>query len=145
MLPPHQEQVGRRQHRDGDAGIGQAGADFGEAGAIDGGQLGDMADRDPAAPAMGVGLAAHLVEMHPGRIEVEIEMKVDVEIEAARDIEDARDLRGRIGVGIGAAADDVGALLAGLDQQLLGAGIVGQAFLREHADLQVDAPTRSRA
>ena len=67
-------------------------------------------------------------------------MKVDVEIEAARDIEDARGLRGRIGVGIGAAADDVGALLAGLDQQLLGAGIVGQAFLREHADLQVERP-----
>ena len=30
----------------------------------------------------------------------------------------------RIGVGIGAAADHVGAVLAGLDQQLLGAGIV---------------------
>ena len=38
-------------------------------------------------------------------------MKVDVEIEAARDVEDARGLRRRIGVGIGAAADDVGALL----------------------------------
>ena len=31
-------------------------------------------------------------------------------------------------------------LLAGLDQQLLGAGIVGQAFLREHADLEVERP-----
>ena len=32
---------------------------------IDGGEFGDMADRHPAAPAVGVGLAAHLVEVHP--------------------------------------------------------------------------------
>ena len=140
MLAPHQEQVGRRQHRDGDAGIGQPGGDLVQAATIDGGQLGDMADRDPAAPAVGVGLPAHLVEVHPGRVEVEIQMKVDVEIEAARDGEDARNLRRRIGVGVGAAADDVGALLAGLDQQFLGAGIVGQALLREHADLEVERP-----
>ncbi len=47
-------------------------------------------------------------------------MKVDVEIEARRDREDARDLPVRIGVGVGAAADQVGAALAGFDQQLLG-------------------------
>src|SRR3954464_14902863 len=67
-------------------------------------------------------------------------MKVDVEIEAAPDGEDGRSLRRRIGVGVGAAADDVGPLLAGLDQQFLGAGIVGQAFLREYADLEVERP-----
>src|SRR3954468_10985919 len=67
-------------------------------------------------------------------------MKVDVEIETARDREDARSLGRRIGVGVGAAADDVGPLLAGRDQQLLGAGIVGQAFLREYADLKVERP-----
>ena len=93
-----------------------------------------MADRHPAAPAVGVGLAAHLVEVHPRRVEVEIQMKVDVEIEAVRDGEDARSLRRRIGVGVGAAADDVGPLLAGGDQQFLGSGIVGQAFLRENAE-----------
>ena len=32
---------------------------------IDGGEFGDMANRDPAAPAMGIGLAAHLIEVHP--------------------------------------------------------------------------------
>ena len=67
-------------------------------------------------------------------------MEVDVEIEAASDLEDARDLSVRIAVGIGAAADQVGAGLAGRDQQLLGAGIVEQALLRKHADLQVDRP-----
>ena len=64
MLPSHQEQVGR-QHRHGHPGIGQAPADLAQAGMIDGGELGDMADRDPAAPAMGIGLAAHFIEMHP--------------------------------------------------------------------------------
>ena len=65
VLAPHQEQVGRRQHRDGDPGVGQPGGDLVQAGMIDGGEFGDMADRHPAAPAVGVGLAAHLVEVHP--------------------------------------------------------------------------------
>ena len=51
----------------------------------------------------------------------------------------------RIGVGVGAAADEVGALLAGRDQQFLGAGIVGQALLREYADLAGRSPRRNRA
>src|SRR5262245_23710541 len=67
-------------------------------------------------------------------------MKIDVEIEAARKLENAGDLRLGIGVGIGAAADQVGALLASRDQKLVGAGIVGQALLRKDADLQVDGP-----
>ncbi len=45
-----------------------------------------------------------------------------------------------VGVGVGAAADQVGALLAGRDQQFLGAGIVGQSLLREDADLEVERP-----
>src|SRR5262252_1638232 len=49
-----------------------------------------------ATPAMGGRLPAHLVEMHPGRIEVEIEVEIDVEIEAAREGEDAGDVRHRI-------------------------------------------------
>ena len=66
MVTPHQEQVGRRQHRHSDAGIGQPPADRGETGMVERGKLGDMADRDAAAPAMGIGLAAYLIEMHPG-------------------------------------------------------------------------------
>ena len=68
-------------------------------------------------------------------------MKIDVAIEAPRDSEDARDLAMRIAVGIGTPADKVGALLAGRDQQLLGAGIVEQPFLRKHANLDIDRPT----
>ena len=57
-----------------------------------------------------------------------------------RDGEDACDVLVRLGVGVGAAADQVGALLARSRQQLLGAGIVGEAFLREDADLQIERP-----
>ena len=99
-----------------------------------------MADRDPPAPPVRVGLPADLVEMHPRRIEIEIEMEVDIEVEALGDREDARDLLVRLGVGIGTAADQVGAVLAGLDQQLLGARIVEQALLRKDADLKIDRP-----
>ena len=68
-------------------------------------------------------------------------MKIDVAIEAPRDLEDARDMSMRIAVGIRTAADQVRALLAGRDQQFFGARIVEQAFLREHANLDIDGPS----
>src|SRR5438132_1523953 len=82
-----------------------------------------------AGPALRLGLPQHLVEMHPGSVEVEVEMEIDVEVESLRDREDAGDLPVRIGVGVRAAADEVGARRAGVDQKLLGAGIVDEALL----------------
>ena len=67
-------------------------------------------------------------------------MHVDVDVELARQLEDALDLAGAVGVVARRAADHLGAALQRLDQQFVGAGIVGQAFLREHADLDVDRP-----
>src|ERR671930_1382898 len=107
---------------------------------IDRGKFRDVTNRHAAAPAMSVGLAAHLIEVHPRWVEVEIQMKIDVEIETAGNVEDARDLPVRVGVGIRATADHVGPLLAGLDQQFLGAGIVGEALLGKGADLQINRP-----
>ena len=46
----------------------------------------------------------------------------------------------RIGVHIGTAADRLAAIAQGRDQELLGAGIVGQAFLRKHANGEIDGP-----
>ena len=83
-----------------------------------------MADGDTAAPAMRDRLPAHLVQMHPGRVEIEIEMEVDIEIELACDRENAGNLIVGLGVGIGTAADQIGAVPARFDQQLVGAGIV---------------------
>ena len=45
-----------------------------------------------------------------------------------------------LGVGIGTTADQIGAVPAGLDQKLVGAGIVEQPFLREDANFEIDRP-----
>ena len=67
-------------------------------------------------------------------------MDVDVDIELARQLEDAVDLAGLVAVVARRAADHLGAALEALDQQLVGSGIVDQAFLRKHADLDIDRP-----
>ena len=113
-IAAHEEQVGGRQHGDGDTGVGELARDLDLALRGDGGQLGDMADGDAAAVAGEACLAHHLVEVHPAGVEIEIEVEVDVEIEAAGDGEDARDVLDRLGVGVRAAADQVGAFAAGL-------------------------------
>src|SRR5262249_13344183 len=100
----------------------------------------DVTDGNATAPALRLRLPAHLVEMHPGGIEVEVEVEIDVEIEGLGDREDAGDLLVRLGVRIGTSADELGPLLARGDQKLLGARIVDQAFLRKHANLEIDRP-----
>ena len=67
-------------------------------------------------------------------------MHVDVDVVVARQFKDAVDLARRIRVDIRRAADHPAAALKPLDQEFVGAGIVEQAFLREHAELQVDRP-----
>src|SRR5262245_37506496 len=99
-----------------------------------------MADRHAASITVGPRLADDLVKVHPAGVEVEIQVEVDVEVELLRDGEDAGDLLDGVAVRIGAAADQVGALPAGRDQQLLGAWIVKEALLREYADLDIDCP-----
>src|SRR5262245_19297062 len=99
-----------------------------------------MPDGDASAPPISLCLATDFIEVHPGWVEVEVEMEVDVEIEAPRNGIDAGDLLLRLRIGIGTAADEVGAGVAGLHQQLLGARIIEQALLREHADFEVDRP-----
>ena len=66
------------------------------------GQFGNAADRYAPAPTVACGLPANFVEMHPGRIEIKIEMKVYVAVITSTEIEYARDLAARIAVCIGA-------------------------------------------
>ena len=136
----HQIEVGGGQHRDGDAGAREfygGGVEFGRRQRR---QFGGVADGDAALIVAALGLAADLVEMPPGGIEVEIEMQVDIDVEGLREIEQFFQMRRGIGVHIGTAADRLAAVAQGGDQQLLGAGIVGQAFLRKHAERQIDRP-----
>src|SRR5262245_45784302 len=89
---------------------------------------------------MGLGLTTHLVEVHPGRIEVEIQMEINIEIESLGDCKDARDLPVGVTVGVRAAAKRIRTGLACRYQQVFSAGIVEQAFLRKHADVEIDRP-----
>ena len=67
-------------------------------------------------------------------------MEVEIDAELRRQLEKPVDLRLRIGVGVRAAAKQIGAVPQRLGQEFLGAGIIGQPFLRKHADRQVDRP-----
>jgi len=64
-----------------------------------------VADRDPAAIAVFLGLVADILDLHAVRHLGEIEMHVDVDVERVRDLEHAIDVAARIGVGIGRGAD----------------------------------------
>src|SRR6266404_1263397 len=99
-----------------------------------------MPDGDASVIVAALGLPANLVEVPPGRIEIEIEMKIDIDIEGLREIEQLLDLRRGIGVHIGAAADQIAAVAQRRDQQLFSTGIVGQPFLWKDTDLQIDGP-----
>src|SRR5262249_44813360 len=103
-------------------------------------ELGGVADGDTAAVAVGIRLATDLVQVHPAGVEIEVEVEVDVDVKTPRDGENACDLLVRVRVGVGTAADQVGALFACCHQQLLGAGIVDETLLREGANLQIERP-----
>ena len=99
-----------------------------------------MSDRDTSTPSVRNGLPAHLMQMHPGRVEIEVEMKVDIDVEFAGKLENAGDLIVRPGVGVGTTADQSGATPAGFHQKRVRARIVQQPFLRKHADFKINRP-----
>src|SRR5436190_8411670 len=67
-------------------------------------------------------------------------MQVDIDVELLGVVEYTFKLFVRVGVCIGTAADQVGAVAQCGNQELLGAGIVGEAFLWEGADREVQRP-----
>ena len=97
-------------------------------------------DRDPAAELVFLGQFANQLDVHVVRGVSGIEMHVDVDIEFPRQIEHAMDLPGMIGIEIRCRADHASALFQRRHQKRVGPRIVGQPFLREHAQLQVDGP-----
>ena len=99
-----------------------------------------MTDRDAPAKPVFLGQLAHQIDVHFVRRIAGIQMHVDVDIIFSREFEYAMDLAGVIGIEIGCRADHARAALQRLHQQRIGARIVGQAFLRKHADFQIDGP-----
>ena len=95
---------------------------------------------DAALVVAPLGLPADFFEMPPGGIEIEVEVQVDIDIELLRQIKNLLEMGVRVGVHVGTAADRFAAVAQGRDQQFLGAGIVGQALLRKHADREIERP-----
>ena len=136
----HQEEVSGRQHGDCHARVGQPPGELRNLVGRKERKLGHMPDDDPPAALVLLGQVPHLVDEHPVRGGAHVEVDVDVGVVLAREFEDAIDLRGAVGVVAGRAAEHAGAALQALDQQLVRARVVGEAFLREHAHLHVDRP-----
>ena len=67
-------------------------------------------------------------------------MQVDIDVELLRQIKYLFEMRVRIGVHVGTAADRFATVAQGRDQEFFRAGIVGQAFLRKHADREIERP-----
>ena len=140
LVAPHQEQVGGRQDGDRDTRFGETLRDLRLALRIERREFGGVADRDAAAESVLFGEVTNQRGVEIVRRVAEVEMHVDIDVVFARQLEHAADLAGAIGVIAGRSADDLCAAPQAIDHQLLGAGIVGQAFLRKYAQLDVDRP-----
>ena len=140
LIAPHHEQLGRRQHGHRHTGIGDPPRQRAQIGDRHGGQLAHVPDRHASAQPVLLGQLAHQMDVHLVRRIAGIEMHVDVHIELARQIEHPMDLPGMIRIVVRRRADHLRAALQSLHQQRVGARIVGQPLLREHAHLDVDRP-----
>src|SRR5262245_66319623 len=99
-----------------------------------------MADHDPSAALELLRELAHQVYVHGIGGRANVEMDVDVDVELASELENAPDLTRLVGIVARGASDHGGAAFSAFYQQLIGSGIIGEPFLREHADLDVDGP-----
>ncbi len=99
-----------------------------------------MSDRNPAPPTKFLRLAADIFDLHPIGGLGKVQMHVDFDIEVARDRKYPVDLAARVAVEIRNGADRPRAPAQALDQQLFGAGIVGESLLREDAQFHIQCP-----
>ena len=136
----HQIEVGGGKHGDGNAGARQLRCGGVEFLRRQRGEFGGVPDGDTALIMAAFGLSADLVEVPPRGIEIEVEVQIDIDIERNSEIEQLFQLRHRIGVHVGAPADQIAAIAQRRIEKLFGAGIVGQSLLRKHADRKIDGP-----
>ena len=139
-VAPHQEEVGGRQHGDCHARVGQPPGELRNLVGRQQRKLGHMPDDDTPSALVLLGQVPHLVDEHAVGRGAHVEVDVDVGVVLAREFEYTVDLRGAVGVVARRAAEHAGAALEALDQQFVRARVVGEAFLREHAHLDIDRP-----
>ena len=141
LIAPHHEKIGRRQHRDRDANVGEAVRQDCELRGRYRRQFGHMSNRDPAAAAILFGQLADLMDVHRLGRAADIEMQVDVDVVFTREFENSADLAIGVAVVARGAANHLGPAFQRLDQQLVGTWVIRQPVLRKDADFYIDRPT----
>ncbi len=140
LVAAHGEQVGRGQHGDRDARVGQQLAEISQLIGQHGGIFRAVADRDAAAPADFVGQFADLVDVEVIVVAAHVEMDIDIDVVFLRQFEDAVDLASRVLVIGRCTTDGPGAALQPFDEIRIALRHTGPAFLKEHTEFEVDAP-----
>lgn len=111
-VPPvsatHQVEVGGRQHDDTEPRLPDDRDDLVLLSRRQGAELGQVADRHPALPAATYGLLRDVAHVQMVRLVEEVGVKVCVDPELAREPEHDVDVRARIAVVVGTAADEIG-------------------------------------
>ena len=139
-VPPHQEEIRRRQHGDRDPGTRDRPRELVQPVHRHRRELGHVADGDPPLVPEPFGEPADVVDVQLVVVGAEVEVHVDVHVELARHLEHPVNLPLRVGVRVGGGTDHPAPPLQTLHHELVGAGVVEQPFLREHADLEIDGP-----
>ena len=137
-VPSEKEQVRCRQRDDADAGFGQLTRNRVHCLGGHGGELGDMPAGDATLKPALARFGNDQRQVRAIRVQVKICMEIGIGAERFGKIEDAGDMGGGIRVGIGATADEIGAVLERGADQHLSLGLVGQPFLDESAELDID-------
>ncbi len=140
LVPTHEEQVGRGQHRDSHASVCKPLAEFAQPFRRQARVLRPVADGNPTAPAELLGEVADEMNVHVVGRGADVEVDVDVDVEFARELKNAVDLSGMVRIVTGRAPDNRSAALESFHDVGVGLGDVGPALLREDAELEVDRP-----
>src|SRR4051812_32325721 len=74
-----------------------------------------------------------------GRVS-DVEVEINVDVEFTRKLKNPSKLPGVIGIVSRRATEDRRAALERFDQKFISTGIIGEAFLREYADLDIYRP-----
>ncbi len=140
LVAPHEVEVGRRQHRDGDPDVVQASRQLRQARRRQQRKLRHVPGDHAPAELVFLRELADEVDQHVVGGGTDVEMQVDVDVEFPTELEDAPDLAAGIAVVARRAADRLDAAPERLHQQFLGAGTADESFLGKDADLHVDGP-----
>jgi hypothetical protein len=138
LLLTHQQQVGGGQYREGDIGRLQQLRQLGALSRGHSAQLVDVPDGHAALVAAAAGFGGYFGDARLAGLQVKIEVKIHVHVEFLGQVKNQLHVAVGVRVGVGAAAHQVGSLVQGLAQQVVGGHFLGQTLLGKSTQLDVD-------